>query len=107
MDFAKRWNNHLRRVWRKTPDNIQCPLCGHGLPGPDTAQNGGFEAAFATFEIHFADSHAEVLDAKESEEEKTEAIRLQWQAALTSGDRFVAAPAFSLVTATNTTDQGG
>jgi hypothetical protein len=107
MDFAKRWNDHLRRASRRKPDNIQCPLCGHSLPGPDTAQNGSSETAFATFEIHFADSHAELLDAKKSEEEKTEAIRLQWQAALTSGDRFVSAPAFSLVTATNTTVQGG
>jgi hypothetical protein len=94
MDFAKRWNDHLCQASRMKPDNIQSPLCGHGLPGPDTTQDGRSED-FATFEGRFAASNPQLLDAKKSEEEEAEVILMQWQAALTSGDRFVACPCLS------------
>ncbi|KAK4125245.1 hypothetical protein N657DRAFT_655303 [Parathielavia appendiculata] len=82
MDFSKRWNEHLRRASRKKTD-IQCPLCGCGIPTPETAHNGSSsEAAFPVFEKHWQDSHAQVLNEKGTEAEKTAEIRLQWEAAL-------------------------
>lgn len=99
-------NKQLRGGVQQEPTAIQCPLCGDGIPrpSPETAQNDTDEAAFTSFEKHFEDSHAEMLDAKESEAEKAEAIRLQWQAALSSG-RFVVAnlsPRFSFGLRANT-----
>ncbi|KAK4102908.1 hypothetical protein N658DRAFT_485116 [Parathielavia hyrcaniae] len=87
MELSRRFNEHLRRTSRKKSD-IQCPLCGHGISGLETAHNANSaEAAFSTFKKHVKEAHSQFLDEKETEAEKDEEVRLQWEAAAMPGER--------------------
>jgi hypothetical protein len=85
MDVSKKWNEHLRRASRKSKPAIRCPECG--FQTLETApQDGSADFAFASFKAHFSDCHAQLLDQKTTEEEKTDFIQVQWETAQAPGD---------------------
>ncbi|KAK4119938.1 hypothetical protein N657DRAFT_244275 [Parathielavia appendiculata] len=83
-DFSKRWNNHLRRSSRKTPD-IWYPLCDQDAcedyqhPRDDNAEPG------CPKENHITDSHTQLIDHYGTVE-RTAWVQPQRPAAESSGD---------------------
>lgn len=89
MDLSRRWSEHLRRTSRESAKTeLRCPVCGHLIPIPESSQNGS-DFALTSFEKHFSDLHAQLLDDKATETEKRDLIQIQWEAAQASGDMLV------------------
>lgn len=91
MDVSQRWHEHLRRASKKSKLEIRCPLCRQLVQTAESLQNGTVEAAFAGFERHLSDRHAQLLADKAEKKEETAWIAGLWEVAQSPGERCVAA----------------
>ena len=100
-DISRSYNEHLRRVFKRSKADIRCGLCGSeiiddgtvggGAPGGGAGggagAGGGPNTLRSAFEAHIVAAHAQLLDEKTTADERRVWLAEQWKSAQVT--RFV------------------